>query len=374
MHTIVSAVFDLYSADNNIKRGVDEYILLFQQLPINEFPNLIIFTDSNTAPHLEKLDEFFIRHKFTSRLKIIEIKISDLEKTPYEEIKKLNKSSSICDTIEYITLVHCKPDFLKMAVELDPFRSDKFCWIDFGITHIAKASAQDFRDIIHYMPDKMRICIINPVSSTFLEYKHELYREYFCGASAGILSGSKEAILEFHDLYMKEYNNMISLGYYGLDEVIIGILLLENESKFVSYYASDYDFILKNTRYITDDINKYTDKIKYCNDHRMYEQGSNYIFAIIYTLNNSSYTVNSKNLILFLYYSIICLFYVKQPEQEEMAIEIARVLSAIWDFRPVHRGSFPSNWKYNLSFYNYQNYKKEEFYNSKLIKACISVL
>ena len=108
------------------------------------------------------------------------------------------------DTREYIILMNAKTEYLKMAIEQNPWSSTHFAWIDFNIYHIFTSKEQYINEHLvslskrTFYPDFLTLpgcwdkkyvnehCLINDICWRF------------CG---GFFIGSANRIIEFHKFY-----------------------------------------------------------------------------------------------------------------------------------------------------------------------------
>ena len=109
------------------------------------------------------------------------------------------------DTVEYISMMHSKVEFLQMAIDENPWNSTHFAWIDFNVAYI-------FKDFV-YVQEYLRILSRRTFASDFVaipgcwekqkaENTSALLDDIcwrFCG---GFFIGSKDAIVDFHDKYL----------------------------------------------------------------------------------------------------------------------------------------------------------------------------
>jgi hypothetical protein len=163
--TMVTMFFNIRSQDTFPSvslKSTDSYLELANAFILRlPYPLIIFMDDSN-----KKLEEFVINaresHGLMSKTHIY--KIAFKETYFYKDIERINslmESFNILnlnkdkDTTLYIVLNNNKFDFMERAIELNPFQSSHFLWMDFGINHVAK----DVK-LIHtwfpHIPDKIK--------------------------------------------------------------------------------------------------------------------------------------------------------------------------------------------------------------------------
>jgi hypothetical protein len=99
----------------------------------------------------------------------------------YEYINELINFNPITDnpekdTIEYMFVQCNKTEWVRKAVELNPYNSEQFIWIDFGIYYIIN-NEDFFSKYIHSMTEK-KYNNVRIASSGYDEYYLNMYRNY----------------------------------------------------------------------------------------------------------------------------------------------------------------------------------------------------
>lgn len=128
-----------------------------------------------------------------------------------------------------------KPHFLKKAIEIDPFNTDYFLWVDIGCFRKKNV------DFIHWpnqirinqIPkDKILLLEVYPFSEKELECKEKENLPLFQFTNrigATIFGGGKEAIIKWHYLYYELLEYFIIIDrFIGKDQSIMNSLYLIN--------------------------------------------------------------------------------------------------------------------------------------------------
>lgn len=110
------------------------------------------------------------------------------------------------DTVEYISLMVAKMDFMNIAVEHNPFQTENFAWIDFSIMQVL-ASELDVRYLQKYLQQISHIShsldsVVIPGCWSKIEHTNSIidYIHWrFCG---GFFAGNKKAIRYFYQLHI----------------------------------------------------------------------------------------------------------------------------------------------------------------------------
>ena len=130
------------------------------------------------------------------------------------------------DSYEYLVLINSKVQFIKTAIERNPWNSTHFAWIDFSIAYVLRdrdrsteylkmLSNRSYIDTMLVVPG----CVgkfsedkygqnaegIQQLTKSFGElYDNPYWR--FCG---GFLLGDKESLLSFYDLYFEHFESFL---------------------------------------------------------------------------------------------------------------------------------------------------------------------
>jgi len=247
--TVVTSFYDIRNMENNTSKNKTTDTYLEKGKFILELPcNLIIFTE-------EKFREFIIDHRkdFLDKTVIITQPLDETYYWKYKEIIcKLQDTYIITnrdkykDTPLYIILIYSKFYFLEKSIELDPYNTSKFLWIDFGITHVAQNSNLIY-NWLGKISDKIRLMEMVPYNS---ENPKEYFKKIYHNHAAGLISGSKAYMLNFIDLFRNLVNKVIDNGWYQLDEALITII--------VNKYPDYFDIYYGNYRNIISNYHEYT--------------------------------------------------------------------------------------------------------------------
>lgn len=198
--TIVSG----FIANINKCGSIDKYLKFGQILLKIKVPK-VIFVDSQIIDRITNpLPEYntFIPFKF-----------SDMYYYQYLETLKKTvhfDTNPDKDTVEYMMVQCYKTEWVKMAAELNPYKTDQFMWIDFGIYHIleegepTESCIDKFTRFICFCALYRTYTIRIPYMNLWFINSYDPYKNpcwYFAG---GLFGGNKDNIIKFAN-YMKEY-------------------------------------------------------------------------------------------------------------------------------------------------------------------------
>jgi hypothetical protein len=152
-----------------------------------------------------------------------------------------------------------KTDWVNKAIEINPFETNQFMWIDFGIFHLSKNDIDFANKIInkskYLIPKIIHIdTIIHDTihlpSCDFYEYSQEelnkiflIYPIFFFAGS--MFMGTKESHLLF-DKLVKEKTSLLLNSKMITWEVNIWYIIYKENPKFFSFYLARHDISLFN--------------------------------------------------------------------------------------------------------------------------------
>ena len=230
MATIVSA----FISNVNSNRNIENYINYGKKLcSINV--NKIIFIEEHIYNTYFKNENFpltiFI---FTNKeqLYFYEYKAEDL--TNFNKLCSDNHSK---DTLEYMYIQCSKTEWVKRAIEFNPFNSEQFVWVDFGIYHIMNNDEELFIHLITNLNNKSYEKIRIASGTCYnLENIYTNIQWFFLG---GIFGGHKDKLIEFANLMKQKCIDIMNNEKTIMWEVNIWFLLyLENPELFDRYIGN----------------------------------------------------------------------------------------------------------------------------------------
>ena len=231
MTTFVTSFIDLNTTeDRPLNRDTNFYIKKGKELLSNPYP-FIVFIDKITYELIDIKRDNILFHI---------ISLSDLN-LPNKDIMLPANRNLKKDTFYYLSIMCKKTFFIKKAIEMNPFNSTHFSWIDFGILHIIKNDNEmnkfhkSLERISNYKCNKIRIpgCI----HPDYIEFLSNRIIWSFCG---GFFCGDKESLL----IFCNETENIVSLlekHNFLLWEVNIWLLIYKKNPELFDWYPGDHN-------------------------------------------------------------------------------------------------------------------------------------
>jgi hypothetical protein len=250
--TIVSMIYNINKIENpnnKNRKKINDYIELSKKFILTLPYPLIIFIENNEK---EIYDYIYETRKNFNLLEITYIYQIDLNETYFykdlSKLEELQKTYFIIngdlnhETPMYIILNNNKFFFMEKTIELNPFNSSHFIWMDFGINHVAQ-NTEKIHEWINVIPDKIKQLCINPYTEN-VDNK-QMFQVIYHHTAGGLFSGSKENMLKYIELFKKKTEQIYNENWYQIDEAVMTMVQRENPDLFEFFYG-DYHGIVSN--------------------------------------------------------------------------------------------------------------------------------
>lgn len=258
--TITTCLYDIRKKEHSTCHNIstmNNYLELSRHMLSVRLP-MVVFTD----------EEEIVDHVYKTRLEyglldktlIISLPFEhtffykDLEilKQRMEEFHIINWNQEK-DTPLYVLLNNNKFDFLKRSMEINPFQTDFFLWMDMGIQHCTKATEKEWLEISDTWPPfiqqdrdhihQLRIhTVTKPDDMSWKDYFRMIYHH----VGGGLFGGHKDRVEEYIRLFQDQWHKILyEENWWQLDEAVMTILTEIYPEKFRFFYG-DYDGMLSN--------------------------------------------------------------------------------------------------------------------------------
>jgi hypothetical protein len=236
MATIVSALLTNINSNRNIEKYI-EYGKKLCNININK----VIFIEEHI------FNTYFINEKyplttfiFTSKEQLYLYKYTNNDLTNFNKLCSDNPSK---DTIEYMYVQCSKTEWVKTAIEINPYDSEQFVWVDFGIYHIMNNDENLFIQVISNLNNKSYENIRVASGTCYnIETIYTHIQWFFLG---GFFGGHKDRLIEFANLMKEKCIDIITNQKTIIWEVNIWFLIyLENNDLFNRYIANHNESML----------------------------------------------------------------------------------------------------------------------------------
>lgn len=208
--TFVTSYFKIYNDDYDMSKTFEKRLDLFLKL-VNTGINICIFTTPEFENIFSEIDKKYQNVKLIAVYSIKQLKFSSRYFPETQMCKLPEKKSNVKDTEYYMFLMNSKIDFVKEAINVNPFSSDFFCWFDFSLPYIFKnidetiekikiISKRNYVDSFLTMPGcwNWKVNDINYIKDSIC------WR--FCG---GFFMGDKSSLIEFYNLSFNNFGEFL---------------------------------------------------------------------------------------------------------------------------------------------------------------------
>lgn len=207
--TFVTAYYNIYNTTNDI-RGIEWRKTQFQYL-LDTGIQICLFTDKQSVCQFTEFDIKYENLFIIDSVRFDELLVCRLlNGLEYELPSKRNEQK---DSKKYLLLMNSKTDFVNRAVNIDPFHSLYFAWIDFSIAYIFKNKNITLK-MLSYLSFSRNIqdsFLLVPGCYNVMEYispdflGNEILWRY-CG---GFFIGSRDRLKQMLEAYKLHFINFV---------------------------------------------------------------------------------------------------------------------------------------------------------------------
>lgn len=249
--------YDIHKRERSHKTNRTNYIDLAKQFMFTlPYPIVFFVDETDNEEIIACIQKERDKAGYKEQTYIYKI---DVENTHYykyiDRLTELQKTFRIFnghiehETPHYITITNDKFFFVEKTIELNPFQSTHFIWIDFGINHVAR-DCHRIHDWITDIPDQIKQMCINPYVEDRLKgddpiHDRRIFTNIYHHTAAGVFSGNAEHMLRYSRLFLSKTEQIYAENWYQLEEAVMTIVQRENPDLFVNYYG-DYKGIISN--------------------------------------------------------------------------------------------------------------------------------
>jgi hypothetical protein len=221
--TIVTAYFKLEKS----KASHAKYLDWMRNMLIIDNP-MVIFCDKSSVLLIERLREL-AGHAETTR--VIPTRFEDFY--CYRYIDVFNKHMDIdhertIHSIELYLIWNEKSNFLRRAIEANPFSSEKFVWCDIGCFRHSNTEFVKWPNPDRVTDNKITLMVVEPFTEDEMRTDLPLF-QYKNRISASIFAGDKDTLIRWHQIYYGMLEHYIQIGrFIGKDQSIMNSVYLVN--------------------------------------------------------------------------------------------------------------------------------------------------
>lgn len=221
--TIVTAYFKLEKS----KASHAKYLGWMRNMLIIDNP-MVIFCDESSVLLIERLRELA---GHADKTRVIVTRFEDFY--CYRYIDVFEKHMDIdheraIHSVELYLIWNEKSNFLRRAIEANPFSSEKFVWCDIGCFRRPNTEFVKWPNPDRVTDNKITLMVVEPFTEDEMRTDLPLF-QYKNRISASIFAGDKETLIRWHQIYYGMLEHYIQIGrFIGKDQSIMNNVYLVN--------------------------------------------------------------------------------------------------------------------------------------------------
>ena len=264
--TLVTAYFNLTKcsdASSEIKQRDSNYYFSHSISTLSLPYNLIIYCDEDSIEQIKSIRPKYLEDKtryilrnfddfqFSKCKELLPENFGDYRNKIIENRKKNPYHFDNRNTASYYLFCMSRYAMLKEMIELNPFNSTHFCWINFCIERMG------FKNVVHLAEglavnrDKFSTCYIDYIPEELVNNTAEYFKWGRCSMCSGFFTGNKDYMYTVCDLIETQFLEYLEKGYGHADEQLYSPVYFKNPELFEQYYG-DYQQMVSNYKYIYD--------------------------------------------------------------------------------------------------------------------------
>jgi hypothetical protein len=158
------------------------------------------------------------------------------------------------NTLKYLLTQNNKTEWMRKAIELDPYDTSQFIWIDFGIRHVFSSSSRltkGIEDATTRTYNRVRMAgieveLIGAWDTGELRPGMPLFDVPQWCLAGGVFGGDKDSLTTFANIARGKTQEYIKKGYLTWEVNIWYVICTEHSELFDIYKSNHDDSILEN--------------------------------------------------------------------------------------------------------------------------------
>ena len=304
---LVTSIFDVkrYYPGLNRWRSPSKYIELFSYFYELNLPT-VLFIEDHLKDKIKRVDNLHVIIKNMDELPAYKLLKNKGNLRPVANGQHLNKEFASIINSKFYLLQEAKEYLIKNNLIKG---ITHLVWLDAGIGHIETITPDSFKeDIKLHIHDKIMNVLMKAVHRNEVENLNNYLQVSYGKIAAGLFVVPLDLVEWYHDELWKYYKFSIEeLNLLCYEEQLMSILVGKYPEKF-DFSFSDY-FLLKNLRYITNDLPTVLYNLTFCREHGLIDIGMKIINLVFTSVGKSRLQISEERCCQFFYDAQICSFY-----------------------------------------------------------------
>jgi tetratricopeptide (TPR) repeat protein len=211
--TFVTSYLKIYDSEYDETKTFEKRLELFMKI-VELNINVCLFI----SPEFKNIFDI-IANKYKNLIIVEVLSIEDLEFTKIgnknaDLLVLPERRSFIKDHINYMFLMNSKIEFIKKAIDVNPFNNDYFCWFDFSLPYIFKNLENSLLKIKKYSETNFISTpfMVMPGCWNFKVGNKDVLKDSICWRfCGGFFIGDKNSLLSFYDVSITHFEEFLRL-------------------------------------------------------------------------------------------------------------------------------------------------------------------
>lgn len=140
----------------------------------------------------------------------------------------------------YDIIMWSKPYFIKRSIHDNPFNTEYFCWIDFGIHRHILRNEMMYQQLFPYgIYEKIRFLFFSKPESSDLDIKY-FYKRHIIRLAGTMFSGRKDYLLKLYDYMEDEVKLCLSNRVLACDQCLFTQIFNLYHGSWCGYIITNY--------------------------------------------------------------------------------------------------------------------------------------
>ena len=177
------------------------------------------------------------------------------------------------DSPNYIILTWNKIFMVEEIINLNPFNTNYFGWIDFGIANVIRNDVpENILETLKPTTEKIKILELRTVFGKELEDIYEYTKAFRWKCGGGMISGHKNNMIKFISLFREQMHKFLYQRIFAHEETIMALVLYHNRDLFETYFGH-YFQILINYDKLNKPVELIFENMRNCRFNQDYKNG-----------------------------------------------------------------------------------------------------
>jgi hypothetical protein len=209
--TFVTSYFKIYDDEYDMSKTFEKRLELFLKLADTGI-NICIFTSPEFQKIFEEIENKYKNIKLINVYLKTELKFSNKYFYETELCLLPERRSHNKDIKYYMYLMNSKIDFVREVIEINPFSSKYFCWIDFSLPYVFTNIDKTIKNIKlisqrNYINSFLAMPGCWPLKVNDINHIKNFICWRFCG---GFFIGDKNSLIDFYNLSFNNFGDFLT--------------------------------------------------------------------------------------------------------------------------------------------------------------------